>query len=66
MEEIQALDGIVRVEEMGGPRFRIQFSDVQEAMNQIVAASHVRGWQLSELQQEKTSLDTIFAELSKK
>ncbi len=66
VEEIQALDGIVRVEEMGGPRFRIQFSDVQEAMNQIVAASHVRGWQLSELQQEKTSLDTIFAELSKK
>ena len=66
VEEIQALDGIVRVEEMGGPRFRIQFSDAQEAMNQIVAASHVRGWQLSELQQEKTSLDTIFAELSKK
>ena len=66
VEEIQALDGIVRVEEMGGPRFRIQFSDAQEAMNQIVAASHVKGWQLSELQQEKTSLDTIFAELSKK
>lgn len=66
VEEIKALGGVVHVEEMGGARFRIQFSDVREAMDQIVTASHVNGWQLSELQQEKTSLDTIFAELSKK
>ena len=58
--------GVVRVEELGGPRFRIQFSDVKEAMNSIVEASYTRDWQLMELQQEKSSLDTIFAELSKK
>ena len=46
--------------------FRIQFSDPREAMNSIVEASYTRGWQLTELQQEKSSLDTIFAELSKK
>lgn len=66
IEEIQALPGIVNVEELGGPRFRIQFSDVQEATSRIVEASYTRGWQLSELHQEKSSLDTIFAELSKK
>ena len=64
--DIQALPGVVRVDELGGPRFRIQFSDPREAMNSIVEASYTRGWQLTELQQEKSSLDTIFAELSKK
>ena len=63
---VQALPGVVRVDELGGPRFRIQFSDPREAMNSIVEASYTRGWQLTELQQEKSSLDTIFAELSKK
>ena len=29
MADIQALPGVVRVEELGGPRFRIQFSDVK-------------------------------------
>ena len=64
--DIQALPGVVRVEELGGPRFRIQFSDVKEAINSIVEASYTHDWQLMELQQEKSSLDTIFAELSKK
>ena len=64
--DIQALPGVVRVEELGGPRFRIQFSDVKEEINSIVEASYTRDWQLMELQQEKSSLDTIFAELSKK
>ena len=64
--DIQALPGVVCVDELGGPRFRIQFSDAREAMNSIVEASYTRGWQLTELQQEKSSLDTIFAELSKK
>ncbi|WP_018338974.1 MULTISPECIES: ABC transporter ATP-binding protein [Butyricimonas] len=66
VEDIQALPGVVRVDELGGPRFRIHFSDAREVMNRIVEASFTRGWQLTELQQEKSSLDTIFAELSRK
>ena len=65
-EEIAALPGVVGVDELGGPRFRVQFSDAREAMDKIVEASFKNGWQLSELRQEKSSLDTIFAELSKK
>ena len=64
--EIAALPGVVGVDELGGPRFRVQFSDAREAMDKIVEASFKNGWQLSELRQEKSSLDTIFAELSKK
>lgn len=65
-EEIASLPGIVKVDELGGPRYRIHFSDAREAMDKIIEASFTRDWQLSELQQEKSSLDTIFAELSKK
>ena len=43
MADIQELPGVVRVEELGGPRFRIQFSDVKEAMNSIVEASYSAG-----------------------
>ena len=64
--EIAALPGVVGVDELGGPHFRVQFSDAREAMDKIVEASFKNGWQLSELRQEKSSLDTIFAELSKK
>lgn len=64
--DIKSLPGVVGVEELGGPKFRIQFSDVKEAMDSIVAASYTRNWHLTELHQEKISLDTIFAELSKK
>lgn len=66
VEDIQSLPGIARVEELGGPRFRVHFTDSREAMDRIVEASFTRGWQLTELQQEKSSLDTIFAELSRK
>ena len=64
--ESAALPRVVGVDEWGGPRFRVQFSDAREAMDKIVEASFKNGWQLSELRQEKSSLDTIFAELSKK
>lgn len=65
-EEIALLAGVAKVDELGGTRYRIHFTDAREATERIVEASFTRGWQLSELQQEKTSLDTIFAELSKK
>ena len=66
VEEIAALPGVAGVDELGGPRYRVQFSDAREAMDKIVEASYKNGWQLSELRQEKSSLDTIIAELSKK
>ena len=48
-------------------KIRFLFAEhAREAMNSIVGASYTRGWQLTELQQEKSSLDTIFAELSRK
>jgi len=54
------------VEELGGTRYRLHFTDAQEALERVAEVSATRGWRLNELNMEKSSLDAIFAELSKK
>ena len=66
VEEIREIPGVVAVEELGGSTFRIQFSDALEATERLVETSVTKGWRLVEIRQEKSSLDEIFAELSKK
>ena len=65
-EMIGEIPGVVAVEELGGSKFRIQFSDALEATERLGEASVTMGWRLVEIRQEKSSLDEIFAELSKK
>ena len=65
-EVIREIPGVVAVEELGGSKFRIQFSDALEATERLVEASVTKGWRLVENRQEKSSFDEIFAELSKK
>ena len=65
-EVIREIPGVVAVDELGGSKFRIQFSDALEATERLVEASVTKGWRLVEIRQEKSSLDEIFAELSKK
>ena len=60
------MEGVQKVEELGPGKFRIHFADAQEVIDQIVKASAAGGWRLSEIRVEKSSLDNIFAELSKK
>jgi ABC-2 type transport system ATP-binding protein len=65
-EELRTLPGIVGVEELGGTKYRLKFSNGQDIKERIVETSVARGWRLTEIFAEKSSLDTIFAELSKK
>lgn len=65
-EELKNLEGVIQAEHLGGINYRVQFSDAREAIARIVEASVARNWQLTEIRVEKSSLDTIFAELSKK
>lgn len=65
-EELKNLEGVIQAEYLGGINYRVQFSDAREAIARIVEASVARNWQLTEIRVEKSSLDTIFAELSKK
>ena len=66
VEELQSLPGVLRVEELGGMKYRLQFADAQEVMERVVETSVARGWRLTEINLERSSLDAIFAELSKK
>lgn len=64
--DIAALEGVVGVEELGEAKYRIKFDDVTETTSKIVETSVLKNWQLMEIHPEKSSLNTIFAELSGK
>jgi ABC-2 type transport system ATP-binding protein len=65
-EELRKIDGGVSVESKGENRYRVNVTDVEAMLETIVDESSRRGWRLREIFPEKNSLDTIFAELSKK
>jgi len=65
-EDLRRINGILDVEELGGTNYRLKFSDSHEIIERIVETSVNKGWRLNEIRLEKSSMDTIFAELSKK
>lgn len=66
VEDLKKIPGIVKVEELGGIQYRIQASDLQEVTERIVETSVAREWRLIDIHMEKSSLDAVFAQLSKK
>lgn len=66
VEELTAVEGVTNVQAINSNSFRIRFTDAQEVTERLVALSSRNRWQLMEIHQEKSSLDSIFAELSKK
>ncbi len=65
-EVLAAIEGVKRVDELGGHQYRIYFTDAQEVTDRLVDLSTENHWRLMEIRKEKSSLDTIFAELSNK
>ena len=66
VEELRSIPGVSGVEGLGGMKYRLQYTDFQEVTERLVETSVSRGWRLTEVYQEKSSLDAVFAELSKK
>lgn len=66
MEVLSSLENVLGVEELGERKFRVRFNDAQGAIDAIVKQCAIHDWHLSEMRVEKSSLDKIFAELSKK
>ena len=66
VEELKAIPGLLRAEELGNCAYRLYFSDAEEAMERVVEASVLNKWRLTTQSLEKCSMDEIFAELSKK
>lgn len=66
VEDLQAIPGVLYAEYLGGIRYRVQYTDAQDTMERIVETSVQRKWRLTEIALEKISLESVFAELSKK
>ncbi|MDR0766148.1 MAG: ABC transporter ATP-binding protein [Odoribacteraceae bacterium] len=65
-EELRLLPGVVGVETLQGNRYRVKFANEQNIAEQLVEASVARGWRLTDITLEKSSLDSIFSALSKR
>lgn len=65
-DELLAIEGIVGCEELSHGRFRLRYSDATQVMDTLVRTSVHRDWALQEIGIERNSLDSIFAELSRK
>lgn len=59
------LPGISRVETVSGKRFRLQYDGDQDTAKRVAEQCVTRGWGLIELVIERSSLDAVFAQLSK-
>lgn len=64
-DDLQKLSGVRKAEKAEEGRFRLHFENANEVIHQIVETSVVRSWELREVYIEKTSMDTVFAVLSK-
>ena len=65
-EALREIRDVLSVEKLENSQYRLQFTDITEAIEQVVEISVARGWGVEEIYPEKSSLDEVFAELSKK
>lgn len=65
-EELATIDGLLNIEEVYPGNFRVRFSGNENITEKMVELSVNNDWRLQEITLERSSLDTIFAQLSGK
>lgn len=65
-EELMAIPGITAVEPLNDRSIRLRFTSSSSISKDLVKMSVQKGWELSEIMLEKSSLDEVFAQLSNK
>ena len=66
MAELEHVPGVSRVEAINSKSFRVWFDTDDDVTARMVHESVSRGWELSEVSVERSSLDEVFARLSGK
>ncbi|WP_432714341.1 ABC transporter ATP-binding protein [Pedobacter sp.] len=66
MAELEAINGVTKAEHIHSNQIRIHFNTGPAITKTIIQTCALKGWSLSEIYLEKSSLDGIFAQLSKK
>lgn len=65
-DELKTIEGIVGVVSLNDNHFRLRFDATEDISERVVETSVAKGWHLREINLERASLDSIFAQLSKK
>lgn len=65
-EELIAIKGINNVETLDNNKYRFHFEGGRETMQRLLQMGVEKGWGISEMTLEKSSLDEVFAQLSGK
>ena len=65
IEQIESIEGVIDVSSLGTAEYRVKSSDVQRTIENIVQKSIKEGWNLNGIYLEKTSMNDVFAALSK-
>jgi ABC-2 type transport system ATP-binding protein len=65
-DELVKLEGIRSIEQLAPTRFRLGYDGEKKTAQRIAEVSVSKGWGMMELIIEKSSLDAVFARLSKK
>jgi ABC-2 type transport system ATP-binding protein len=66
LSSLEAIEGITKATLLHGNNYRLHFSGSPKITEKIVTLSVARGWHLSEINLERSSLDEVFAQLSGK
>ncbi|MDR2131215.1 MAG: ABC transporter ATP-binding protein [Odoribacteraceae bacterium] len=66
IDDLATLEGVTGVERVAGERYRLKCTNLADAPGYVVQESVRRGWGLTEITVEKNTLDSVFAELSRK
>ena len=66
VEELTMIPGLVAAQQLGEMDYRLQFADARNMVDEIIETCGIHNWRLSQIYMEKSSLDVVFAELSKK
>ena len=65
-DELMALPGIKQVESVGGRGSRLLYDGDRDTVKQVIRESVTRGWEMTEIRTEKSSMEAVFAKLSGK
>ncbi|WP_456058683.1 ABC transporter ATP-binding protein [Butyricimonas sp.] len=65
-DELMALPGIKQVECVGGHGARLMYDGDRDTIKQVIRESVTRGWEMTEIRTEKSSMEAVFAKLSGK
>ena len=65
-DELLMIAGIKKVERVGGHGVRLWYDGERDTIKQVIRESMVRGWEMTEIRSEKSSMEAVFAKLSGK